>query len=354
MGAHSAQEIGIRVAGDGDADRWNRFITQSDSPSPLARFEWRRVLEATYGVETRFFIAERDEKVVGTLPTYTTRGISGRRSTYSLRFGLRAQDPSVADSLMRPLAHAVDEERLSEALLTSGFHALTDTWPVDRKTTIGLTIGANEEETWRSLRDKTRNMIRKAEKAGVEVVRGRERVGDFYAHYRHNMLRLGLQFHGSAFFRNILLEFGDDTEILVASVGNKPIASMLLLFNGEFACYPYQSALHEHRRYAPIQLLNWHAMRRCMERGARWLDMGESSRDSPVYRSKVNFGGVPRDVYYYALNRQRAPREQGDVGLAAPHTKSPKHRIDEYLRQSAPAFFRERYARWRQRHGRMV
>jgi len=170
------------------------------------------------------------------------------------------------------------------------------------KRTVQLEIKPDVESMWQALRGKSRNMIRRAERAGVSVISGDNQVETLYCHYRENMTRLGVTIHSERFFRSVVRAFGPDCEILVAVRDGSPIGSMLLLFAKEAACFPIQNANADARTYAPIQLLNWEAMQRCAARGISQLDMGESREDSPVYKSKVNFGGTPRDLSYYDVS----------------------------------------------------
>ena len=144
---------------------------------------------------------------------------------------------------------------------------------------------------WSGLRDKTRNMIRRADRSEVAVVSGPEHVPALYRHYRDNMARLGVTMHAQAFFTETVQRLGSRAEVLVAMHDGKPIGSMLLLLGQDFACFPVQNVIFAARSLAPVQKLNWEAMRLCAGRGIRRLDMGESREGSPVYRSKVNFGG---------------------------------------------------------------
>jgi len=335
-----------------DKARWNAFLSADEDASPLARYEWAPVIQATYGADVRFFVAQADDAIVGILPTYTTRSLRGRRHLYSLRHGLRAVDEAAAAALLTHVRELRACGDVRSVVVTSGWRCTTAAWPVTRRKTLVLDIDEDEELMWRGLRDKTRNMIRKAEKSGLTMAAGRGYVDVLYEQYRDNMLRIGVQIHARAFFDNVLDQFGDDAEVLVALHDGRPVASMLLLYQGGVACYPYQSAVYEFRRLAPVQFLNWQAMNRCRQRGVRLLDMGESGEGSPVYSSKVNFGGKPRDLFYYRADGTTA------TGTPAASAKAEMsswcERAEGYLRTDAPTWLRHQYALWRLRHGRII
>ncbi len=296
----SAREITVREACECDGTAWNDFLDTIPESSPLARYEWRRVLEAAYGVPTRFLVAERGRRIVGVLGGYEVRNWLGARRFYSLRCGLVAPEQEVAGALLAQVESLAVAHRWSDVLVTSGTVPLVGLQTNAIKKTLQLTLDEDEARMWASLRAKTRNMIRRAERAGLVVAAGAHYVGALYEHYIANMLRLRVTPHSRAFFEETVRAFGPSVDVLVALHNGEPVASMLICYGRDTACYPYQNVRLEYRKSAAIQLLNWEAMRRAAAHGARVLDMGESREDSPVFRSKVNFGGVPRDVYYYA------------------------------------------------------
>ncbi len=300
----------VREATDADHSRWNAYLDSVPATSPLARYEWRAVLSSVYGVPTRFLIAERAGRVTGVLGGYEVVDFLGVRRFYSLRAGAAADDEASAAAMRDRLEEEGVTRGWREAVLTSGDRAWGGLQADFLKKTVQVDIDEDEEEMWSGLRDKTRNMVRRAERNGVVVASGPEHVHTLYRHYRDNMSRLGVTFHVPEFFAEIVGRLGRHAEILVAMHEGRPIASMLLLLGRDFACYPVQNVSFDARSLAPIQRLNWEAMKLCGGRGIRRLDMGESRESSPVYRSKVNFGGRPQDLHYYGLARCDAQNDR--------------------------------------------
>jgi hypothetical protein len=97
--------------------------------------------------------------------------------------------------------------------------------------------------------------------------------------------------------------------------------------------------------------LNWAAMKRCAERGVGILDMGESRKGSPVFQSKANFGGTPRDVFYYKVGR-RAARSFGGALLGQAGRIA--NVADAWLASQAPLPIRRRFAERKMARGRLM
>ena len=297
----------VSEASDADQNRWNAYLDNLPGASPLARYEWRTVLTNVYGVPTHFLIAEHKDKITGVFGGYEVSDMGGARRFYSLRAGGAADDQATACAIQERLSQTGVERGWCDAVLTTADREWGGLRADTLKKTVQLDINEDEQKMWSGLRDKTRNMIRRAERNKVVIVSGPEHLGTLYSHYRENMSRLGVTLHSRAFFADIVQRLESHLEILVALHDGKPIASMLLLLGRDFACYPIQNADLDARSLAPIQRLNWEAMKICAARGIKCLDMGESGENSPVYRSKVNFGGCPQDLHYYSLpgcNRQ--------------------------------------------------
>jgi hypothetical protein len=335
--------IAVREATDADAPRWDAFLLARPLARPLAIHAWRRVLADAYGTETRFLLAERGGAVAGVLPLYVTRKPGRAPSIYSLRFGLEADDAAAAALLDHARAFA-EARGASWSVSSVARHEALAPAPRLRKT-VTLALAPTEGAAWTSLRDKTRNMIRKAEKAGVTVVDGPEWLDDLHRLYAATMLRKDVPVHGRAFFRALGRHLAPHMTVLAARRDGRTIGAMALIGGGAVACYPYQAASEEGRAAGAIPLLNWAAMRHAIAGGATLLDMGESAEGGPVFRAKVNFGGTPADIFYRD-NRSPAETEAGAGGG--------KRSLAGRVLSRAPGFVRGPISRWRLRTGRIV
>lgn len=335
----------VRQASDADRWRWNEFLEARPLASPLARYEWRWVLADSYATRTTFCLVEREGGLAGALAAYVTGG--RRPRLHSLRGGLQCEDSHCAEALFAWMEAERQAHGADRFVATSGISAAPAPYaPILRKTVV-LPISGDEEAVWRGLRDKTRNMVRKAQKLGLRVEAGFDRLADFHAIYAAEMTRLGVPYHSLRHFRAIAQHLGDVCELLSAVKDERTVAGMLLFRGREVACYPYQAVAPEHRSSGAIQLLNWEALRRSASAGLKLLDMGESRVGSPVFQSKINFGGEPRDVHYYEAPPPAA------LASDAPQRRNWRGEVDRYLSHAAPGWARRFYLQWKLRRGRL-
>jgi len=352
--------IGIRLASASDRETWDAFVQQFPSVPPYQVYAWKDIIETAYSVPCYFFLAENNEgKLCGTLPTYVTKTFSGKSRLYGLRYGLLGESPTVCQKILSHLQDFCREREIVSSLIPAGFKKLEDMETLSAKTTVLLSLQNTKEETWKSLRDKTRNMIRKGERAGLTVECGFHNLHDFYEIYALHMRHLGVYFHSIRFFENMEQYLKDRIELICAKKAGHIIAGTILLYGKSVASYPFQAHRIEYRNTAPVQLMNWDMMKRCLERQIPFLDMGESKIGSKVYQSKTNFGGEPKELYYYSVH----PFSQ-DFGKGSPRSSVPhdlRHSFGlkfvasvNWLVQRTPLRFSTRLSSWMKSKGRII
>ncbi len=305
MRAHASTVI--RLATDSDLDRWNRYLAHTKVPTGLGLYEWRRIIADSYGNETRFYLAERGDKIVGVLPGYVARSLRGRRRFFSLRSGAVADDESTLEALVNAVSNDAamlgwrDSTVIHRGAPPPGFN-------VSEKATLVFRLGDTEEADWKALSQKARNKVRKARKSGLTFAAGPEYMDAVYALYRENLVRLGVPHHPHSFFRVLSDTLREKLTWAVAVNDGVPIAGMGLFSSPGGAVHDFQAASIAHRNDGPVQLLNWEGICWCREHGMPLLDFGESSEGSPVYRSKTGFGAAPEILTYVHGGGDSSPK----------------------------------------------
>lgn len=299
----------IRATTDVDRERWDALLDQFPSIPPLQRFAWGDVLRKSYGVSTVFLLAERaDGTVRGVCPWYVTTDASGVRRAYALRYGLVAGDDATAQALLDAVSRTAAELGCASALISTGDRVAASGSGLVRRS-VRLMVPSGEDTAWTSLRNKTRNMVRKAQRAGVRVRDGcAADLPAFTRVYAARMCRRGVPAHAERFFLEVLAAFPGKAELLIAEREGVLLGGMLLLTGAGCATYPFQATIPGSEVYAPTPLLTWEAVRRCAVRGISMLDMGESRAGGAVEEAKVHFGGVPGDVHYVEVLTDAPPR----------------------------------------------
>ncbi len=281
--------------------RWNNFVT-TNKGTYCHRYEWRDVLRTAYKLRTHYLVIAQAGIWVGILPVAVSPGI-GSRKAISLPFcnyGGLLVGGAVDKKLVR-VATLDFLQGIGLRHLEVREFGRAGERPTSSEVTMILPLPAQAELLWKSIGQRARNKIRKAERSGLEVRWGREQIMDLYEVYTQNMGRLGTPVHALAFVDAILLAFGGAADIVTVRRGNRAIAAMLVLKFYDTWANPFVSSLIEFKNLYPNMLLYWEALNKAISAGARQFDFGRSQRDSGAYKFKQHWKGteVPLDYHSY-------------------------------------------------------
>jgi len=298
--------IRVREAVAADAVWWDEALPSVSRP-PTGLWAWRAVLRKAYAARPVYFVAERHGVPVATMAAY--RPLGGGRRLYSARYGLAAVDQAAAVALVDAMRDRAKQDRLGEVLLSCGYHDHRLGSPGMAETVV-LDVLGDEEATWDALRDKTRNLVRKAQRAGLHAEWGWHNLDAFYAVYARHLSAKQFRVHRRRFLREMAVQLGDASDLLILRHEGKVVAGTVVLYGRSVALYPYQAADQACLEMAPNQLMIWEIVRSCVARGIPLLDMGESTPGGATQRFKINFGGRVQPLYSVALGPGHVTKER--------------------------------------------
>ncbi len=199
---------------------------------------------------------------------------------------------------------------ITEALIHEGvvaaffrFHPVLDN-PSDSKDIVdvidlGHTIAldlSSPEMIWENIISKNRNMIRKAEKSGVEIRHGKgmDLLNKFREIYDETMRHDNAEryyFFEKEFYESIDKDLHDNYEIFYACYEGEIIAMSIMLFSGKQMHYHLSGSRYEYRRLAPSNLLLYKAALWGNEQGFNTFHMGGGvgSGEDSLYKFKAAF-----------------------------------------------------------------
>jgi hypothetical protein len=151
----------------------------------------------------------------------------------------------------------------------------------------------------RGLDQKWRNVLNKAERQGLVVVRGTEAAffREFGALYSGLVVRKNLDVDlGPEFFLGLQDELSEPDRFVVhlARLGDKAVAGHIGAYHGDTAVYLLGAANEAGLKSNASYLLQWRVIEYAKERGCNWYDLGgiDPEGNPDVYRFKVRIGGV--------------------------------------------------------------
>ena len=182
--------------------------------------------------------------------------------------------------------------------------APTDLLPPD---TVLVDVSMDRDRILSQMKPKTRYNIRLSKRKGVRVRdAGIEGLPAWYGLYRHTARRHKMDLNDMDYFGAALKVSDSDCDsparihLLLAEVGDRPVAGIMLAISGNRATYLYgaSSSDPEDRGYMASYGLQWEAICRARKSGCRDYDMfGVAPAPDPdhpmygLYRFKTGFGG---------------------------------------------------------------
>ncbi|MBR5272795.1 MAG: GNAT family N-acetyltransferase [Clostridia bacterium] len=164
---------------------------------------------------------------------------------------------------------------------------------------LGLTVFmdiSSDETIWANLTSKNRNMIRKAQKSGVEIHRTRD-LG-IYKTFR-DIYNLTMDkdnaddyyYFGEQFYESVCYDLADNAQVFYATLEDKIIAASIMIYANGRMNYHLSGSLREYANLAPTNLLLYEAALWGFENGYKTLYMGGGvgSGEDSLFKFKKAF-----------------------------------------------------------------
>lgn len=164
---------------------------------------------------------------------------------------------------------------------------------------LGLTVfmdTSSQETIWANLTSKNRNMIRKAEKSGVEIKMSRDMsiydaFRDIYNGTMDKDNADDYYYFNREFYESVCHDFKDNARIFYATLDDKIIAASIMIYANGRMNYHLSGSLREYANLAPTNLLLYKAALWGMEQGYKTLYMGGGvgSGEDSLFKFKKSF-----------------------------------------------------------------
>lgn len=185
---------------------------------------------------------------------------------------------------------------------------------------LGKTIAfdlESPEMIWENIISKNRNMIRKAEKNGIEICHGKgmDLFHEFIKMYNATMEKDHAEeyyFFGEPFYESIDRDMRDNYELFYAVYEEKIIAMSIMLFANKQMHYHLSGSDVEYRNLAPSNLLLYKAALWGSEQGYRTFHLGGGvgSGEDNLYKFKAAFN--KNSDYQFSIGKQIFDQQKYD------------------------------------------
>lgn len=189
---------------------------------------------------------------------------------------------------------------------------------------LGKTIAfdlTSPEVIWENIISKNRNMIRKAEKNGIEIRHGKslELFKDFRRIYNATMDKDNAEeyyYFGEQFYESIHNDLNGNYEMFYAVLNDEIIAMSIMLFGNKQMHYHLSGSMIEYRNLAPSNLLLYKAALWGCEDGFKTFHLGGGvgSGEDNLYKFKAAFN--KQSDYQFSIGKEIFDQEKYDELVA--------------------------------------
>jgi len=324
-----------------DRDAWNAFVERAPHRSFPQLWEWGELREPAGWRAIRFAVGERrDEPLAGAQVLIRQVPLLGWRLGYAPRGPIGAfDDPDARRSFVAALRHlgvmekvatvkadpeASAEDSLGGLLLPGQWRAATRVQP-PRSRVIDLAL--DEEALLAGMRKKHRQYVRKAERAGVQVVQlstsappdqAAAALAEFYAIYQGTAERAGFPLRAQDYYERVWSIFAPTghARLFFATLDGARVATLLHFTCGDRAAEAYggmtDAGADSHANY----LLKWEAIRAFKAEGFAVYDLWGIATGG-IAQFKEGFGGQQVD-YIGARDLPLRPVQDAALRLLLP------------------------------------
>lgn len=246
------------------------------------------------GLRAIYVYMRRETALPGVYDSVTPYGYGGvlfegntteeNRKAFWEAYVEKMHEENIADNFVR--YHPV----LKNAVLMKDVSTVID---LGKTVAIDLT---SPDVIWENFISKNRNMIRKAEKNGIEIFHGKnlELFKDFRRIYNVTMEKDHAEeyyFFGDAFYESIHNDLHDNYEMFYAVLNGEIIAMSVMLFGNKQMHYHLSGSMMEYRNLAPSNLLLYKAALWGCEQGYKTFHLGGGvgSGEDNLYKFKAAF-----------------------------------------------------------------
>ena len=176
------------------------------------------------------------------------------------------------------------------------------------ETTWQLDLTKSEEELMMGMRKNTRNLVRRAEKDGVEIISGTDEkfIKDFFNLYKETAGKHGFTPFSEKYIKEEINAFNGKVKVYLAKYNRKIISGAVIVHYGAGAFYHHGASSQEYIKIPAAYLLQWRAILDAKIGGRNiynfWgIAKNEENKKHPWYGLtffKKGFGGYRTDYLH--------------------------------------------------------
>jgi FemAB-related protein (PEP-CTERM system-associated) len=263
------------------------------------------VLSNYSGFELFFFVLRIDNKIVAGVPMLFMQSYLFGKNMISLPYvnygGMLARSSELTLRLMKHISEWAQSQNIDYFEFRTTTPGLN--LPVkSEKCSMILPLPSTDAQLEERLTAKVRAQYKKASAydpqvsfGGVELLEG------FYYVFSRNMRDLGTPVYSKSIFKKILQENETNSFLCVVEINNTPVSAAFLTGYRDMLEIPWASTLRSANKYDANMWMYRTVLKKAISLGYQHFDFGRTTKNSPTYAFKKQWGAKPIDHYWYYL-----------------------------------------------------
>jgi FemAB-related protein (PEP-CTERM system-associated) len=293
-----------------DRAEWDAYVAGHAGGTVFHSTTWLDILDRSYQRPYHHIAVKEDGRIRGLVSLYDVRGLSGKKSLYSLPFtaygGMLTDGPEIAKVLHNACAELCRNEGAGMVHLRNTVPSGLDLPESDLNVQFSKPLPETEEACLESIPRKSRATVRKSiANHGLTYVVNRD-VDLLWHLHAVNLKKLGTPVFPRSFFRTIMEVMGDKADILFAMHQGKAVAGVMNFYFRD-VCNPYFSgSLPESNGTGANNYMYYALMCHGLKRGCKQFDFGKSRKGSGSFDFKKNMGFEPKPLPFQFIFNTRS------------------------------------------------
>jgi len=277
--------------------------------SPTHWPEWNILISKYYNTKFFYFIAYKKNELIGICPVHKTDN-GTLKTLHSGQFhfipngGWIFSEETEVTEQFYPIPATQMFQGFSLPLIDQ-FNATYNFKNLKKFQTLIIDLDKDLDNIWKEdLNSKRRNMIRKAEKSGVEVVSyNKSNLQLFYKYYEQANKRNNLQIQPFNFFRELFTANKNIDFDILAAYQNGNILNFVVTVSDKNYSFYWLGITNNHApNLGQGALLQWEAIQRSKKHGCRYYDLCyiEKEKLPHIYKFKKDFSKTEVPIIFHA------------------------------------------------------
>jgi FemAB-related protein (PEP-CTERM system-associated) len=282
-----------------DKQCWDKYVHGAQQATVFQLAGWKNVMEDIFGLRTFFLYAQEGDVIQGVLPLLLVKSrIAGNYIT-SMPNAICAQDEAAAQALIQRAKELVRASGADYLVLRDSYQKWNspDLVTNEDHCTMVVELDDDPEHVWMAFDKRVRQSTKKAIRADVEVLMGRNGLEDLYPAYSRANRDMGTPTLGSAFFSKVLSEFPRHFTVMTVRHEGEVLGGGFVAFFKDTLYNTWGGVLRDSYDLRSNYILYWETLKYGCENGFQWADLGRSEWESGTYQFKRHWTAEPRPLY---------------------------------------------------------